>query len=101
MSPEDERLARPDERDLAWDAVLTDLEAALASGTSAPWAPPTDLGPIPRTQVGRASRLVAAQRDVIAGLEAERTTVAQHLSALRAVGDSREPSRSVYLDVTG
>ena len=95
MSPE------PLAADAAWDAVLTDLEARVTSGTSGTWVPPTDLGPLPRTLVGRASRLVAAQRDAIAALEADRTTVATHLSALRTVADSREPARSVYLDVTG
>ena len=39
--------------------------------------------------------------DAIATLEADRSTVAAHLSALRTVADSREPARSVYLDVTG
>jgi hypothetical protein len=84
-----------------WDALLTDLEARVSSGTPGTWAEPADIGPLPRTLAGRASRLLAAQRDAMAAIEAEKARVVAHLGALRAVAESKEPTRSVYLDVTG
>jgi hypothetical protein len=97
VSPDDER----ESTERRWDALLTDLEARVTSGTPGTWTGPSDLGPLPRTMAGRASRLLAAQRDAMASLEAEKATVLAHLGALRAVAESREPTRSVYLDVTG
>ncbi|MBA8990231.1 hypothetical protein [Curtobacterium pusillum] len=84
----------------AWEAVLTDLEQDVVRATGAAWTEPTGLGPIPRDLVGRASRLLAAQRDRIATLEADRRTTAEHLGALRAVEATREPRGSVYLDAS-
>jgi hypothetical protein len=89
----------------AWAAVLTELETALAAADAvgvAPvtWTEPTGLGPVPRELVGRASRLVAAQRDAIARAEATRRGLGDHLGALRTVDATREPERAVYLDAT-
>lgn len=55
---------------------------------------------MPRDLVGRASRLLAAQRDRLASLEADRRATLEHLGALRAVDATREPRVSVYLDAS-
>ncbi len=73
---------------------------AADARAAATWTEPTGLGPMPRELVGRASRLVAAQRDRMAGLEAERAAVLEHLGALRAVDATREPRGAVYLDAS-
>jgi hypothetical protein len=87
-----------------WEVVLELLEhdaGQTADGTTGSgWSEPTGLGPIPRELVGRASRLLAAQRDRIAELEAGRRSAAEHLGALRAVDATREPRGSVYLDAS-
>ncbi|WIE66534.1 hypothetical protein DEI99_008365 [Curtobacterium sp. MCLR17_036] len=93
----------------AWEALLTSLEQDAAGQTAGPvagptavtdWSEPTGLGPIPRDLVGRASRLLAAQRDRLAVLEADRRATLEHLGALRAVDATREPRGSVYLDAS-
>jgi hypothetical protein len=86
---------------VAWEHVLDGLEAQLASPTSEPWTEPAGLGPVPRALVGRASRLLAAQRDRETALEDERTRVLAHLAALRTIDAAKAPRPSVYLDVTG
>lgn len=95
-----------------WEALLTSLEQDLdtqvagsvtgpaAGPLAAAWAEPTGLGPVPRDLVDRASRLVAAQRDRVRALEAERAAVLEHLGALRAVDATREPRGAVYLDAS-
>ncbi|UBQ03967.1 hypothetical protein [Curtobacterium sp. TXMA1] len=67
---------------------------------AAPWAEPTTLGPVPRALVGRASRLLAAQRDRLEELETERRQTLEHLGALRQVAATDEPRGSVYLDAS-
>lgn len=101
MSPDHHELDPHD----TWERVLTDLETALAAADAvgvAPqaWTEPTGLGPVPRDLVGRASRLVAAQRDAITRAEASRRTVGEHLVALRSVEQTRAPLHAVYLDAT-
>lgn len=97
MSPE----ASADATDRAeWEAVLTVLERAAVDDDPAPWHAPTGLGPVPRELVGRASRLLAAQRDRIQTLEQQRRATLDHLGALRQVDATREPQRSVYLDAS-
>lgn len=90
-----------------WEAALADLEATLerdaadvtaAAGTA--WSEPTGLGPIPRDLVGRASRLLAAQRDRMTAVEDARRVTLEHLGALRAVDATRTPQASVYLDAS-
>jgi hypothetical protein len=100
VSPDeqDDRAERADRA--AWEALLTDLEADAARETGAAWVEPTGLGPMPRDLVGRASRLLAAQRDRIVALEAERRSAADHLGALRSVAATREPRGAVYLDAS-
>ena len=93
MSPDAERRA-------AWEAVLDALEADLTADGNVRWSEPTALGPVPRELVGRASRLLAAQRDRIATLEGDRRATLDHLGALRAVDATREPRGSVYLDAS-
>jgi hypothetical protein len=88
------------ERRAAWEAVLEVLEADLTAGGDVRWSEPTGLGPVPRELVGRASRLLAAQRDRIAALEGDRRATLDHLGALRAVDATREPRGSVYLDAS-
>ncbi|WP_420362064.1 hypothetical protein AABM26_09760 [Curtobacterium aetherium] len=89
-----------------WEAVLATLEATLdqdgapTAEDAAPWTGPAGLGPIPRDLVGRASRLLAAQRDRIAVVEEARRSTLDHLGALRAVDATRVPSGSVYLDAS-
>ncbi|TDN42868.1 hypothetical protein EDF64_110129 [Curtobacterium flaccumfaciens] len=87
-----------------WEAVLDQLELDAGQtadpATAAGWSEPSGLGPIPRELVGRASRLLAAQRDRIAALEAGRRSAGEHLGALRAVDATREPRGSVYLDAS-
>lgn len=108
MSPDDGALRA------GWEALLTSLEqdaagqaagpadrpAAADACASATWTEPTGLGPLPRELVGRASRLLAAQRDRMRTLEAERAAVLEHLGALRAVDATREPRGAVYLDAS-
>ncbi|MBF4615033.1 hypothetical protein [Curtobacterium sp. VKM Ac-1376] len=89
----------------AWEALLTSLEQDAAGQTADPtavagWSEPVGLGPVPRELVGRASRLLAAQRDRMAVLEADRRSTLEHLGALRAVDATREPRGSVYLDAS-
>ncbi|MBF4581689.1 hypothetical protein ITJ54_03300 [Curtobacterium sp. VKM Ac-2865] len=84
----------------AWEAVLTSLEQATVDGDPAPWHEPTGLGPMPRALAGRASRLLAAQRDRMATLEGDRRQALEHLGALRQVDATRAPQRSVYLDAS-
>ncbi|WP_065963878.1 hypothetical protein [Curtobacterium sp. UCD-KPL2560] len=84
----------------AWVAVLDALERDLTAEATTTWTEPTGLGPLPRDLVGRASRLLAAQRDRMATLEAERRQTLEHLGALRAVDATREPRGSVYLDAS-
>lgn len=95
----DEQTTR-DEQRAAWEAVLTSLEQAAVADDPAPWHEPTGLGPVPRDLVGRASRLLAAQRDRMQVLERDRRSTLEHLGALRAVDATREPQRSVYLDAS-
>jgi hypothetical protein len=90
-----------------WEAVLASLEAALDqdgavdnAAAGAPWPEPTGLGPVPRELVGRASRLLAAQRDHIVAVEDARRRTLDHLGALRAVDATRVPGGSVYLDAS-
>lgn len=90
---------------LAWEAVLDSLEHDAARQAADPtavvgWSEPAGLGPVPRDLVGRASRLLAAQRDRIAELESDRRATLEHLGALRAVDATREPRRAVYLDAS-
>jgi len=85
---------------LRWEAVLADLEAAAVADAPGAWTAPTDLGPVPRDLVGRASRLLAAQRDRIAVVDGARRSALEHLGALRAVDATRAPAPSVYLDAS-
>jgi hypothetical protein len=87
-------------RHTAWEAVLTSLEQATVDGDPAPWHEPTGLGPMPRELAGRASRLLAAQRDRMATLDGDRRQALEHLGALRQVDATRAPQRSVYLDAS-
>ncbi|PZE84033.1 hypothetical protein DEI91_09015 [Curtobacterium sp. MCBD17_032] len=83
--------------------MLDALEASLdgdADDADEPWTEPTGLGPVPRDLVGRASRLLAAQRDRISAVEDARRITLDHLGALRAVDATRLPSGSVYLDAS-
>ncbi|MBT1547067.1 hypothetical protein [Curtobacterium aurantiacum] len=103
MSPEQTGEQTADR--LAWEALLTSLEhdaAGQAAESTAPagWSEPTGLGPLPRDLVGRASRLLAAQRDHMTVLEADRRSTLEHLGALRAVDATREPRGAVYLDAS-
>ncbi|PZE68783.1 hypothetical protein DEI83_02300 [Curtobacterium sp. MCBD17_021] len=81
--------------------MLDALESSLdGDDADEPWTEPTGLGPVPRDLVGRASRLLAAQRDRISAVEDARRTTLDHLGALRAVDATRLPSGSVYLDAS-
>ncbi|WP_144713424.1 hypothetical protein [Curtobacterium pusillum] len=98
MSPDDVSPHR--DRRSAWEALLASLEQDAVRETGTAWSEPAGLGPVPRELVGRASRLLAAQRDRIQALEADRRSTAEHLGALRAVDATREPRGSVYLDAS-
>ena len=109
MSPDTPAPAGATDEHDAWvtvlDALERDLTDASTSGSTPPrpataWTQPTTLGPVPRALVGRASRLVAAQRDRLADLEAERRQTLEHLGALRQVAATDEPRGSVYLDAS-
>ncbi|MBF4606878.1 hypothetical protein [Curtobacterium sp. VKM Ac-1393] len=84
----------------AWEAALASLEQDVTLDDGTGWSEPAGLGPVPRELVGRASRLLAAQRDRIAELESDRRATLEHLGALRAVDATREPRGSVYLDAS-
>lgn len=112
MSPDPHPTPAAETADGAWAAVLDALERELTAtdattdGTAAivldatPWVVPTTLGPVPRALVGRASRLLAAQRDRMSTLETERRQTLEHLGALRQVAATDEPRGSVYLDAS-
>lgn len=130
MSPEAEapRSTEDTTAHARWEAALADLEATLddatgtdttgtdttgtdatgtdttvagtTAGTATPWSAPTGLGPVPRDLVGRASRLLAAQRDRITAVEDARRVTLEHLGALRAVDATRTPQAAVYLDAS-
>ncbi|MDM7885684.1 hypothetical protein QUG92_11270 [Curtobacterium sp. RHCKG23] len=84
----------------AWVTTLDALERDLSADATTTWTEPTGLGPVPRDLVGRASRLLAAQRDRAADLETERRRTLEHLGALRRVAETDEPRGSVYLDAS-
>ena len=84
----------------AWVTTLDALERDLSTDLTTHWAEPTALGPVPRELVGRASRLLAAQRDRAVALETERRQTLEHLGALRQVAATDEPRGSVYLDAS-
>lgn len=85
----------------AIDASAPDPVTTAATVLDAtPWAEPTTLGPVPRALVGRASRLLAAQRDRMSALGTERRQTLEHLGALRRVAATDEPRGSVYLDAS-
>jgi hypothetical protein len=119
VSPESETSTSDDQAAarVRWETVLADLEATLDSSkstststntstsdteadTAVTWTEPTGLGPVPRDLVGRASRLLAAQRDRITALEDARRVTLEHLGALRAVDATRTPQTAVYLDAS-
>lgn len=83
-----------------WVTTLDALERDLSADATTTWTEPTGLGPVPRDLVGRASRLLAAQRDRAADLETERRRTLEHLGALRRVAATDEPRGSVYLDAS-
>ncbi|PZF59625.1 hypothetical protein DEJ23_00875 [Curtobacterium sp. MCSS17_008] len=82
------------------DALEHELTVTSATEAATTWTQPTVLGPVPRELVGRASRLLAAQRDRLAELETERRQTLEHLGALRQVAATDEPRGSVYLDAS-
>jgi hypothetical protein len=96
-----------------WEAVLTAMEADLATTISsipptgdtpsrpAGWSDPTPIGPIPANLIARARRILADQDAAVLRLEEERTIVARHLVALRSVPAIGAQKQAVYLDVTG
>lgn len=85
----------------ATDATLPAIPQTAAEAPDATgWSEPTTLGPVPRALVGRASRLLAAQRDRMSALETERRQTLEHLGALRQVAATDEPRGSVYLDAS-
>jgi len=90
----------PEQTRQAWEALLTALEQDVVRDSATRWSEPAGLGPMPRDLMGRASRLLAAQRDRLGVLEGERRTVAEHLTALGAIYATREPRGSVYLDTS-
>jgi hypothetical protein len=114
VSPESETPTWDDQTAarVRWEGVLADLEATLDSSatdtdttatdtdTTVTWTEPTGLGPVPRDLVGRASRLLAAQRDRITALEDARRVTLEHLGALRAVDATHTPQTAVYLDAS-
>ncbi|TCL82901.1 hypothetical protein EDF31_108153 [Curtobacterium sp. PhB142] len=106
-APSPEQVVSPEQVDhrLVWEALLDSLEHDAARQAADPtavvgWSEPAGLGPVPRELVGRASRLLAAQRDRIAELESDRRATLEHLGALRAVDATREPRGAVYLDAS-
>lgn len=92
-----------------WDAVLTGLEADLASalaasdaGGDAPeaerWQPPVGLGPLPTELEQRARALASAQQAVLAHLRDARDAAARQLSAVRRVPAVRDQAASAFID---
>lgn len=87
----------------AWAAILDRFEAnialAVSGGTTEPWAPPPDPGPIPGALQSRAVQILEAQRESIGILARIRADAAAHLGALDSVPDSRHSGHALYLDV--
>ena len=71
------------------------------SEVAEPWNAPSGLGPMPEHLAPRAQRLLAHLGDGIRRLEAERTTVSDHLAVLRTLPATSGESPAVYLDVKG
>lgn len=71
-----------------WTAVLdrfeADIAVAISGGPYQPWAPPSDLGPIPDALVSKARRILDAQRESLALIALNRADAASHLRALNA-----------------
>jgi hypothetical protein len=96
-----------------WDDLLATMEADLAAildrreagdgdrETTAAWNAPSGLGPMPEHLAPRAQQLLADLGDGMRRLDAERTTVSDHLAVLRTLPATSGESRAVYLDVTG
>ncbi|MET0934336.1 MAG: hypothetical protein ABWX56_11515 [Mycetocola sp.] len=91
--------------DAVWSAILDGMEADLTSemGPSGPgtWSAPTEAGPLPGHLADRASRILAAQRLMIATLTDDHRAVGRHLAALRTVPTAMPAGQSIYLDVVG
>jgi hypothetical protein len=95
----------------SWVAALEAMEAGLAIANDAAtwdgdeeapavvWIIPDQIGPLPASLRGHASRLLSAQGDTIRRLEGRRDVTGRHLTALRSIPSSMQGS-SVYLDVT-
>ena len=65
------------------------------------WSAPRGLRAMPERLAPRAQQLLAQLNGRIQRLEAERTTVGDHLAVLRTLPAAAVGSRAVYLDVTG
>lgn len=100
-----------------WETVLDHLEADLAEADallerpaaepddlpvpSAPWAPPSGLGPLPDELTSRARQVLARQRDTTRRLTlAARSNEAQRGFASRVAEATHAPAGPAYLDVS-
>ena len=85
------------------EAVADDSDAdpvAAALALTAPWVPPTDLGPLPEALRGRAEALANQQRELTKTLNDAMVTTRAHLRATQTVRQRSVP-QSVYLDTLG
>lgn len=98
-------------RPVTWREALDRLEAHAdraeqmirghAAPDEPPWAPPTDLGPIPDEFVPRARQLLARQQRLMAAIPALLTDKdRQRRVADRVAGATSTPAHPVYLDIT-
>jgi hypothetical protein len=80
---------------------LFSTSSTSETGSSAEWAAPDDLGPIPSDLQDRARDLLGGQRELITELERTKLATAAQLAALRRMPATRPAAASVYLDTSG
>ena len=88
----------------AWEPVLDDLEDRVAAaeqgdlGRLDGWTPPPPVGPMSPHDAGRATRILARQRDLLARLRADQSRTAAAMAAMRKPAFKAFTAPPVYVD---
>lgn len=86
-----------------WTAILDGIEASIAlafAGEDSEWRAPADPGPIPEELIGRALRLLDAQREAELMLAERLVTVGRHLGAVSSIPVAVPAGSSGRLDIS-
>ncbi len=92
--------------DGAWQPVLDELEDRVAAAEQGDlqrlegWTPPPPPGPMSPHDTGRATRILARQRDLLARLRADQSRAAAAMSAMRKPAFRAVTAPPVYVDRT-